>query len=71
MRLGITLSDHTLTNIMNREDFNFQLQELRTQLKAKRNEINDLGEQIERLKAEWRYAQFNQFDTPLAEIYGG
>ena len=71
MRLGITLSDHTLTNIMTREDFNFQLQELRTQVKTKRNEINDLGEQIERLKAEWRYAQFSQFDTPLAEIYGG
>ena len=57
MRLGITLSDHTLTIIMNREDFNFQLQELRTQLKDKRNEISAISDKIERLKVEWRISR--------------
>ena len=57
MRLGITLSDHTLTNIMTREDFNFQLQELRTQLKDKRNEMNAISDKIERLKVEWRISR--------------
>ena len=45
---------------MNREDFNFQLQELRTQLKDKRNEINAISDKIERLKAEWRIARILQ-----------
>jgi len=42
---------------MNREDFNFQLQELRTQLKDKRNEISAISDKIERLKVEWRISR--------------
>jgi len=41
---------------MTREDFNFELQELRTQLKDKRNEINAISDKIENLKSAWRLA---------------